>query len=88
MKKCLVKKRAYIDEEDLYRWVENKDLIEEALDEAYQYIITKINIVKNHIEDMKDIAEDYEEKLNELSDDFEEVKTANKKLVEIADDPT
>ena len=80
IKKCLVKKRAYIENADLYNWVRHKDLINEALDEAWQFIVTKVNDVKGKIEAMKDIAQDYEEKLEELSDDFEKVKAASKKL--------
>ena len=79
-KKCLVKKRAFIEEADLYNWVENKELIQEALDEAYQYIVNKINDVKAKIEEMKEIAEEYEEKLEDISEDFDEVKSACKRL--------
>jgi hypothetical protein len=68
-KKCLVKRRAYIEDSDLYKWVGNKDLIQEALDEAYQYIYMKVTSVKDKIEDMKEIAEDYRDKLNNLSED-------------------
>lgn len=82
MKKCLVKKRAYIDNEDLYRWVENKDLVQEALDEAYQYIVKKVNIVKAKIEDIKEIVENYEEKLEDLSEDYDEAQSASKRLGE------
>ena len=71
-KKCVVKRRAYIEDADLYKWVGNKELIREALDEAYQYIYIKVNIVKKKIEDMKGIAEDYKEKLDNLSGDSEE----------------
>ena len=80
MRKCLVKRRAYIESEDLYRWAENKDLIQEALDEAYQYIVKKINAVKRKIESMKTIAETYEEKLEDLLEGYEEVKSAGKRL--------
>jgi hypothetical protein len=69
IKKCLVKKRAYIENSDLYNWVRNKKLIHEALDEAYQYIADKINGVKGEIEEMKATAEEYDEKLENLSDD-------------------
>ena len=79
-RKCLVKKRAYIEEEDLYRWVNNKELIQEALDEAYQFISNRVNLVKEKIESMKETAEDYEEKLNDLSDDYDTMKLACKKL--------
>ena len=40
-KKSLVKRMAFIKNEDINKWVENKDLIQEALDEAYQFIIKK-----------------------------------------------
>jgi hypothetical protein len=78
-KKCLVKRRAYIEDSDLYKWVGNKELIREALDEAYQYIYIKVHAVKKKIEDMKDIAEDYKEKLDNLSGD-EEARFASKEL--------
>ena len=80
MKKCLVKKSAYIEDDDLYRWVEHKELISEALDEAWQYIVTKINSVKTNIEEIKNAAEDYEGKLNNISDDFEKAKLGSKRL--------
>ena len=82
MRKALVKKRAYIETDDLYKWVENKELVQEALDEAYQYIISKVNTVKSKIEAMKEVAENYEEKLNDISEDYEKVKVASKKLGE------
>jgi hypothetical protein len=78
-KKCLVKRRAYIEDADLYKWVGNKELIREALDEAYQYIYIKVHAVKKKIEEMKDIAEDYKEKLENLSGD-EEARLASKEL--------
>jgi hypothetical protein len=37
-KKCLVKRRAWVEDADLYKWVRHKDLIREAVDEAYQSI--------------------------------------------------
>ena len=80
MKKALVKKRAHIETDDLYKWVENKELIQEALDEAYQFIIEKINNAKTKIEAMKEVAENYEEKLNNISEDYDLVKAASKKL--------
>jgi len=76
IKKCLVKKRAYIENSDLYNWVRNKKLIHEALDEAYQYIADKIKGVKGEIEEMKSTAEEYDEKLENLStgDDTEDTE--------------
>ena len=81
-RKCLVKRRAYIENEELYKWVENKDLVEEALDEAYAYIYKKVSAVKGKIEAMKALAENYEEKLDELSGDYEAMQTASKRLVD------
>jgi len=72
IKKCLVKKRAYIENDDLYNWVKNKELIREALDEAYQYIESKISRVKGRIDEMKKTAEEYAEKLDSISGENEE----------------
>jgi len=69
IKKCLVKKRAYIENEDLYKWVRNKELIQEALEEAYQYIADKVSGVKADIDEMKETAEEYAEKLENLDAD-------------------
>ena len=80
IKKILIKKRAYIEEEDLYKWVDNKDLVEEALDEAYQYIVNKVTAVKFKIEEMKEIAQTYEEKLEDISEDYDKAVFAAKKL--------
>lgn len=79
-KKCLIKRRAYIESEDLYKWVENRDLVREALDEAYKYIEKKISTVKSKIEAIRLVVEDYEEKLEEILVDHNKVKIASKKL--------
>ena len=80
IKKVLIKKRPYIESDDLYKWVQKKDIIQEALDEAYQYIVTKISDVKIKLEAIKETAENYEEKLDGLFDDYESAKLANKRL--------
>ncbi|MDR2923386.1 MAG: hypothetical protein LBU85_08610 [Treponema sp.] len=80
IKKCLVKKRAYIENDDLYRWVRNKELVQEALDEAYQYIAEKISGVKGKIDEMKKTAQEYAEKLENISGETEEDETASKKI--------
>jgi len=79
-KQCLVKRRAYIEDADLYKWVGNKALIHEALDEAYQYIYIKVNDVRRKIGAMKETAEDYKEKLDALSEDSGETRAASKEL--------
>jgi len=78
-KKCLVKRRAYIEDADLYKWVGNKRLIREALDEAYQYVYIKVNAVRKKIANMREIAEDYKEKLDDLSE-YSEEELASKEL--------
>ena len=82
IKKCLVKKRAYVEDDDLYKWIKNKDLIREALDEAFGYITDKVNTVMGKIEEMKEIAEDYEEKLENISEDFNKASLVCKRLGE------
>ena len=79
-RKCLVKRRAYVEDADLYKWVENKELIKEAMDEAYQYIYNKVNDVKNKIESLKGVMEGYGEKLDEVTKDFDEAQLAKKEL--------
>ena len=69
IKKCLVKKRAYIENEDLYKWAKNKELVQEALEEAYQYIAGKVSGVKTEIDEMKETAQEYAEKLDNLPAD-------------------
>ena len=73
-RKCMVKRRPYLEDADLYKWVEQKDLIEEALDEAYQYIHKKVTDVKSKIEEMKETVEDYAEKLEDVTREYEEIK--------------
>jgi hypothetical protein len=79
-RKCLVKRRALVEDADLHRWVEHKDLIREAMDEAYQYIFAKVNAVKNKMEEMKGFMDDYQEKLDDLTKDFDETALARKEL--------
>ena len=87
-KKCLVKRRPYIEEVELYKWVEQKDLIEEAMDEAYQFIFAKISDVKGKIHELKEIAEAYEKNLDEIAIEIDEVMLTNKTLRKEAATPT
>ena len=79
-KKCMIRRRSDMENADLYKWVEHKDFIKEALDEAYQYVQEKVNAVKNKIEDLRTIVEDYEEKLDDISKDYDEKKATRKVL--------
>ena len=69
MKKILIKKRAHIEDDELYKWVRNKDLVEEALSEAYEYIEKTLENVKVKIEEIKSVAEEYDKKLEGLQED-------------------
>ena len=87
IKKCLVKKRAYIENADLYNWVRNKKLIQEALDEAYQYISNKISGVKGEIDEMKNTAEEYDEKLENISGDEDDASEDSEDNDNDSEDP-
>ena len=80
--KCVIKRLSHVENADLYRWIEHKDMIQEALDEAYEYIYTKITTVKDKLENLKEIVEDYEEKLDDMTRDYEDSKIARKVLRE------
>ncbi|MDR1867266.1 MAG: hypothetical protein LBQ77_03240 [Treponema sp.] len=75
VKKSLLKRRANIEESDLYKWVDNKDLILEAIDEAYHYIHDRIAQIKTKMEEMRTNINEYEEKLADLDDEYEIVKS-------------
>jgi len=81
-KKCLIKRRSHVDTADLYRWIESKELIQEALDEAYEYISTKTTAVKSKMEELKGIMEDYGKKFDDISNEYDETKQARKVLRE------
>ena len=78
--KCVIKRISHVENADLYRWIDQKDLIQEALDEAYQHIYTKVSTVKEKIENLKEIVEEYEEKLNDMSREYDEMTETRKVL--------
>jgi len=79
--KCAIKRRSHMESNELYRWVEKKDLIEEALNEAYDYITERVSAVKFKIEGLKETARDIEQKLDAVSQEYdEEIKAAKKVL--------
>jgi hypothetical protein len=85
MKKCVVKKRSHMSDEDMYKWAANKELIRDALDEAYEYIVTKISALKSKIGEIKEVAKEYEDKLNNISEDFDKTVFASKRIVDPTD---
>jgi hypothetical protein len=68
-KKSLVKNSASLEDAELYKWIENKDLICEALDEAYQYIRDKVVMLKRKMDETKSSILEYEEKLKNLDEE-------------------
>jgi hypothetical protein len=80
VKKSLIKRRPYLEEAELYRWIENKDLICEALDEAYKYIDEKLSTLKLKMDDMKERVTNYEERLQDINKDYDETSRARKEL--------
>jgi hypothetical protein len=71
-RKSLVKSSAYLEDAELYKWIENKDLICEALDEACQYIRDKVRMLKRRMDETKLSIMEYEEKLRDLDEELEE----------------
>ncbi|MDR2618547.1 MAG: hypothetical protein LBC62_06725 [Treponema sp.] len=71
-RKSLVKSSAYLEDAELYKWIENKDLICEALDEACQYIRDKVRMLKRKMDETKLSIMEYEEKLRNLDEELEE----------------
>ncbi|MDR1466700.1 MAG: hypothetical protein LBI40_03680 [Treponema sp.] len=72
LKKSLVKRSGALKEEDLYKWIENKDLVIEALDEAYQYIDGRIARLKLEMGEMKEQLARYEELASDVDGQLDE----------------
>jgi hypothetical protein len=68
-RKSLIKRRSYLDNSELYKWVENKDLICEALEEAYQFINKKLNEIQVKMNEMRERISTYEDKFDDLDCD-------------------
>jgi chromosome segregation ATPase len=75
-RKSLVKSSAYLEDAELYKWIENKDLICEALDEACRYIRDKVLNLKRKMDETKLSIMEYEEKLRNLGEELEEAEPA------------
>jgi hypothetical protein len=71
-KKSLVKSSGLLEDAEIYKWIENKDLICEALDEACEYIRNKVKTLKRKMEETRQAIGEYEEKLNDLNEELEE----------------
>ncbi|MDR0558030.1 MAG: hypothetical protein LBG43_09255 [Treponema sp.] len=62
LKRSLVKRSGNLEEAELLRWLDDKDLVCEALDEAYEYIDEKIGALKLKMNEMKERIQGYEDR--------------------------
>ena len=81
-RKIFVKSSAYLEEAELYQWIEDKDLICEALEEAYEYIRKKVRVLKIKMEEVKDSIVAFEERFDLLDDEFNAIPPNYKNLEE------
>ncbi|MDR0411478.1 MAG: hypothetical protein LBH75_05855 [Treponema sp.] len=72
LKKSLVKRSGTLKEADLYKWIENKDMVVEALDEAYQYIDGKLAKLKFEMNEMMGQLSRYEERASAAGEQLDE----------------
>lgn len=72
-KKSLIKGLAHLEDPELYKWIENKDMICEALDEACEYIRARVKTLKRKMGETRASIMEYEEKLNNLEDGEEDL---------------
>lgn len=68
-RKSLIKRRSYLDNSELYKWIENKELICEALEEAYQFINKRLGEIRIKMNEMRESISSYEDKFNDLNCD-------------------
>ncbi|MDR2194006.1 MAG: hypothetical protein LBP19_06020 [Treponema sp.] len=74
LKKSLVKRSGSLEEPELLRWLDTKNLVCEALDEAYEYIDEKIGTLKLKMTEMKGRIQKYEDWGNVFDETMEAVK--------------
>ncbi|MDR2500848.1 MAG: hypothetical protein LBD37_07205 [Treponema sp.] len=81
-RKILVKSSAYLEEPELYQWIEEKDFTLEALEEAYEYIRKKIRLLKSKMEAVKEHIQAYDDRLKDLADELDGIPETYKELGE------
>lgn len=74
LKKSLVKRSGNLEESELLRWLNDKDLVCEALDEAYEFIDEKIGALKLKMNEMKECIQGYEDRSEGVEENMEAVK--------------
>jgi hypothetical protein len=77
-KKSLIKRSGNLSEEELYRWIDNKDLVLEALEEAYRFIDERLDKLKIEMAEMKEKIAGYEDRLEGVGRNFDESDAAKK----------
>jgi hypothetical protein len=77
-KKSLIKRSGNLSEEELYRWIDDKDLVLEALEEAYRFIDERLDKLKIEMDEMKGKIAGYEDRLEGVARDFDEAGAARK----------
>jgi archaellum component FlaC len=71
LKKSLVKRSGSLEEAELLRWIDDKDLVCEALDEAYVYIDEKLDKLKFKMNEMKERIQGYEDRVEKTGENLE-----------------
>ncbi|MDR2783316.1 MAG: hypothetical protein LBB48_05680 [Treponema sp.] len=74
LKKSLIKRSGSLEEAELFRWLNDKDLVCEALDEAYEYLDEKVCKLKLKMNEMKERIQGYEDKSEGVEENMEAVK--------------
>ena len=80
--KIYVKSSAFLEEAELYRLIENKDIICDALEEAYEFIRKKIKDLKLNMEEVKNRIMTFEEDIDALNETLDELPATIKILEE------
>jgi hypothetical protein len=74
LKKSLVKRSGSLEDAELLRWLDNKTLVCDALDEAYEYIDEKVDKLICKMNEMKEHIQRYEDRGRGIEEDMEAMK--------------
>ena len=74
VKKSLIKRSGSLSEEELYQWIENKDMVLESLEEAYKFIDDKLDVLKLKMDEMKEQVEKYEQRLEGIGEAYDTIQ--------------
>lgn len=76
IKKSLIKRSGNLKEAELFQWIDNKELVCEALEEAFEYIDEKLSKLKIKMGEMKEEIQGYENRLDGVEQDFDGLKAS------------